>query len=117
MGISDNVNTGNNEQRSIKRKLCKMKKPCVYIISNKYHTTLYIGVTSDITQRMMQHINHSFGGFSARYNLTQLLHFEEYGSMMAAIVREKQLKSWSRKRKNELISTNNPEWKNLFAEL
>jgi putative endonuclease len=65
---------------------------------------------------MLQHINHSFGGFSARYNLTQLLYFEEFGNMMAAIAREKQLKSWSRKRKDALISANNPEWKDLFAE-
>ena len=92
-----------------------MKKPCVYIISNKYHTTLYIGVTSDITQRMLQHINHTFGGFSAKYNLTQLLYIEEFGNMMAAIAREKQLKSWSRKRKDALISANNPEWRDLFG--
>ena len=70
-----------------------MKKPCVYIISNKYHTTLYIGVTSDIMQRMTQHKSGSLGGFSARYNLTQLLHIEEFTNMDAAIAREKQLKS------------------------
>ena len=93
-----------------------MKKPCVYIISNKYHTTLYIGVTSDITRRMIQHINHTFGGFSARYNLTQLLHVEEFGNMIDAIAREKQLKSWSRKRKDALITANNPEWRDLFVE-
>ena len=88
----------------------------MYIISNKYHTTLYIGVTSDIMQRMAQHRSGTFGGFSARYNLSQLLHFEEFGSMDAAIAREKQLKSWSRKRKDDLISNNNPEWKDLLEE-
>ena len=88
----------------------------MYIISNKYHTTLYIGVTSDIMQRMAQHRSGTFGGFSARYNLSQLLHFEEFGSMDAAIAREKQLKSWSRKRKDDLISNNNPEWKDLLVE-
>ena len=93
-----------------------MKKPCVYIISNSSHTTLYIGVTSDIEQRMVQHRNREFGGFSARYNLTQLLYFEELGSMTEAITREKQLKSWSRKRKDFLISSNNPFWKDLLAE-
>ena len=93
-----------------------MKKPCVYIISNSSHTTLYIGVTSDIEQRMVQHRNREFGGFSARYNLTQLLYFEELGSMTEAITREKQLKSWSRKRKDLLISSNNPFWKDLLAE-
>ena len=97
-------------------KIGKMKRPCVYIISNKYHTTLYIGVTSDIMQRMAQHRSGTFGGFSARYNLSQLLHFEEFGSMDAAIAREKQLKSWSRKRKDDLISNNNPEWKDLLEE-
>lgn len=93
-----------------------MKKPCVYIISNSSHTTLYIGVTSDIEQRMVQHRNREFGGFSARYNLAQLLYFEELGSMAEAITREKQLKSWSRKRKDLLISSNNPFWKDLLAE-
>ena len=70
-----------------------MKKPCVYIISNQSHSTLYVGVTSDIELRMTEHRNHQFGGFSAKYNLTQLLHFEEFGSMTEAIAREKQIKS------------------------
>jgi putative endonuclease len=65
---------------------------------------------------MAQHRSGTFGGFSARYNLSQLLHFEEFGSMDAAIAREKQLKSWSRKRKDDLISNNNPEWKDLLEE-
>ena len=94
-----------------------MKKPCVYIISNQSHSTIYVGVTSDIVQRMAQHRNRQFGGFSARYNLTQLLHFEEFGSMAEAIAREKQIKSWSRKRKDGLISSNNPSWKDLLEEL
>ena len=93
-----------------------MEKPCIYIISNTLRTTLYTGVTSNLTQRMLQHRNHSFGGFSARYNLTQLVHFEELGTMSQAIAREKQIKSWSRKRKEELISTHNPMWKDLFQE-
>ena len=94
-----------------------MKKPCVYIISNQSHSTIYVGVTSDIAQRMAQHRNHQFGGFSARYNLTQLLYFEEFGSVAEAIAREKQIKSWSRKRKDGLISSNNPSWKDLLEEL
>ena len=65
---------------------------------------------------MVQHKGGLLGGFSAKYNLTHLLHFEEFGSMDAAIAREKQLKSWSRKRKDALISANNPEWKDLLAE-
>ena len=66
---------------------------------------------------MMQHRNHSFGGFSARYNLVELVYFEEFGSMMEAIAREKQLKSWSRKRKDTLITNANPLWKDLFSDI
>ena len=65
---------------------------------------------------MHQHRNHSFGGFSARYNLTQLVHFEEFGTMEQAIAREKQIKSWSRKRKVDLISTHNPMWVDLLQQ-
>ena len=93
-----------------------MVKPCVYIISNHLHTTLYTGVTSDLMRRMVQHKNHTFGGFSARYNLTQLLYFEEYDNMLEAIAREKQIKSWSRKRKDELIAEFNPQWRDLLYE-
>ena len=94
-----------------------MKKPCVYIISNQLHTTLYTGVTSDIVQRMHQHRNHSFCGFSAKYNLVQLLHFEEFGSMEQAIAREKQIKSWKRAKKNALVETMNPTWQDLYPGL
>ena len=93
-----------------------VNKPCVYIMSNSSHSTIYVGVTSDITSRMNQHINHSCGGFSARYNLTQLIYFEEFGSMAEAIAREKQIKSWSRRRKDELISSANPAWRDLLNE-
>lgn len=93
-----------------------MRRPCVYILSNSSHSTLYVGVTSDIEQRIIQHKNRSFGGFSAKYNLTQLLHYEEFGSMAEAIEREKQIKSWSRKRKDDLIMSNNPFWNDLFSE-
>lgn len=92
------------------------KKPCVYIISNSSHSTIYVGVTSNLSQRIMQHKSHSFGGFSARYNLVQLLYFEEFGNMNDAIAREKQIKSWSRSRKDNLISEFNPLWHDLFSE-
>ena len=65
---------------------------------------------------MMQHKNHTFGGFSARYNLVKLLYFEEFGNMNDAIMREKQIKSWSRSRKDKLISGFNPSWRDLFLE-
>ena len=92
------------------------KKPCVYIISNHSHSTIYVGVTSNLYQRITQHKNHTFGGFSAKYNLVQLLYFEEFDNMNEAIVREKQIKSWSRNRKDNLISEFNPSWCDIFAE-
>ena len=69
-----------------------MIKPCVYIITNSSNNVLYTGVTSNLQKRMLQHIDKSFGGFSARYNLSKLVFFEEFGSMTQAIDREKQIK-------------------------
>ena len=90
-----------------------MKRPCVYILGNKNKSVLYTGVTSDITQRIMQHRNHTFGGFSARYNLTELLFVEYHPTMELAIDREKQIKSWSRDKKIDLIASQNPAWRNI----
>ena len=90
-----------------------MKRPCVYILGNKNKSVLYTGVTSGITQRITQHRNHSFGGFSARYNLTELLFVEYHSTMESAIDREKQIKSWSRDKKIDLIASQNPAWRNI----
>ena len=85
------------------------RKGYVYIITNKTNTTIYIGVTNDIVRRMYEHKNHLIKGFSDKYNLEKLIYFEEYNLMTDAIKREKQLKGWTRKRKFELIKTQNPE--------
>ena len=92
------------------------KKPCVYIISNHSHSTIYVGVTSNLSRRITQHKNHTYGGFSAKYNLVELLYFEEFDNMNNAIAREKQIKSWSRNRKDDLISEFNPSWSDMFSE-
>lgn len=75
--------------------------------------TLYIGVTSDLDTRVMQHKNGTFEGFSKIYGCTRLLYFETYHDIRTAIAREKQLKGWRRQRKLDLISTTNPSFKDL----
>jgi putative endonuclease len=72
-----------------------MKKPA-YIITNYHNTTLYIGVTSHIQQRIYQHKSKQIRGFSAKYNADKLVYFEQIDSMEDATLREKRLKNWHR---------------------
>ena len=90
-----------------------MKKPVVYILSNKNNTTLYIGVTSNLLKRLHEHKTKLYKGFTSKYNCDKLVYFEEFQSMNEAIKREKQLKSGNRKKKEELINNENPEWNDL----
>ncbi|MDE7209807.1 MAG: GIY-YIG nuclease family protein [Clostridia bacterium] len=93
-----------------------MKTNYVYILSNYTNTTLYIGVTSDIYQRMNEHNDKVIESFTSKYNLNKLVYVEEYSSIVDAIAREKQLKGWRRERKNDLINSVNPEWKDLLKD-
>jgi putative endonuclease len=94
------------------------KGGCVYIITNKNRTTLYIGVTSDLITRIYEHKNKIYQkGFSYRYNLEILLYYETCSSIEEAIAREKKLKSGSRKQKLDLINKINPEWKDLYENI
>jgi putative endonuclease len=94
-----------------------MKKPAIYILTNYHNTTLYIGVTSNIQQRIYQHKNKQIKGFSAKYNADKLVYFEQFDSMEDAILREKRLKNWHRAWKNRLISEFNPDWVDLYPSL
>ena len=90
---------------------------CVYIITNNHHTTLYIGVTADLPGRVSEHKEKAYPkSFTARFNLSKLVYYELFHSIEEAIEREKQLKAGSRKKKEKLITTFNPEWKDLFEE-
>ena len=90
----------------------------VYILTNKIKTVLYTGVTNDLVRRVFEHKHHADSkSFTARYNVTQLVYFEETTDSYAAISREKQIKSWSRQKKNELISQMNPKWNDLYDSL
>ena len=86
----------------------------VYILTNANRLVLYTGVTTSLTERIMQHRNHTFGGFTAKYNLTRLVYFEEIGDVRDAIAREKLIKMWARKRKERLVSAMNPSWSDLM---
>jgi len=94
-----------------------MKQPCVYMITNRNNTTLYIGVTSNLVQRVYQHKNKLIKGFSAKYNVDKLVYFELFEDMENAITREKRLKLWKRDWKNRIINEVNPSWRDLYPDL
>ncbi|HSD39873.1 MAG TPA: GIY-YIG nuclease family protein [Rhodocyclaceae bacterium] len=83
--------------------------PCVYILTSKRNGTLYIGVTSDLVQRVWQHKEGLIEGFTKRYGVKTLVWFEQHSTMESAITREKVLKEWQRAWKLELIEAENPE--------
>jgi len=87
----------------------------VYIMSNR-NKALYVGVTNHLIRRVFQHKNHLIEGFTKKYNIDQLVYYEETNDIHAAIDREKQIKGWLRNKKIVLIKTINPEWKDLSAE-
>lgn len=87
----------------------------VYIMTNDSRT-LYIGVTNDLEKRAAEHRQHAVPGFTARYNVGQLVYYEETSDIRSAIAREKEIKRWRRQKKVRLIESLNPEWREL-AEL
>ena len=96
-----------------------MKKGgAVYIMTNKNQTTLYVGVTSDLKKRVWEHKNFiNPESFTAKFKLTNLVYFEGFHRIEEAIGREKQLKGGSRKQKEDLINSMNPDWKDLYNEV
>ena len=88
---------------------------CTYIMTNKFRTTLYIGVTSNLHARIWEHTNKVYSkSFTTKYDLTICVYYESFFSIQEAIAREKELKKWRRSKKNDFISSMNPEWKNLW---
>ncbi|HXH38020.1 MAG TPA: GIY-YIG nuclease family protein [Thermoanaerobaculia bacterium] len=88
----------------------------VYMLSNRWHNVLYIGVTNSLEARVWQHKSKKISGFTKKYNCDQLVYFEIYERIEQAIAREKQLKGWTRAKKDALIATMNAEWRDLSAE-
>ena len=85
----------------------------VYILSNWNDSVLYIGVTGNLPRRLYEHRNGLADGFTKKYNVHKLVYFEQTNDVYSAISREKQLKKWSRSKKNELIAKVNPQWADL----
>jgi putative endonuclease len=94
-----------------------MKQPAVYIMANHPNGTIYTGVTSNLIARDYIHKSGDVPGFTQRYNCTLLVWYELHETMESAILREKQLKAGSRKKKVDLIIATNPEWHDLSPEL
>lgn len=95
-----------------------MKPGFIYIVTNKNNTTLYIGVTSNLPKRILEHKEKRYeNSFSARYNLNKLVYFEQFQMIGDAIGREKQLKGGNRATKLNLINNFNPDWKDLYQEI
>jgi putative endonuclease len=93
-----------------------LKSYYVYMATNKTNSVLYTGVSGALETRVAQHKEKAFNGFSARYNIKKLVYFEETSDVHAAIAREKQIKGWTRKKKNDLVATVNPGWSDLSAD-
>jgi putative endonuclease len=90
---------------------------CVYILSNKRHGTLYVGVTSELQKRIYQHKMKLLEGFSKKYGLDKLIYYEIFEDSVAAITREKKLKKWNRQWKIKLIEEKNHLWNDLSNEI
>ncbi len=90
----------------------------VYILASDTNYSVYIGVTSDLIRRVYEHREHlDSDSFTSKYNIHKLVYFEETSDVRAALEGEKQLKGWRRSKKNALIESTNPEWKDLYPSL
>ena len=95
-----------------------MQSYYVYILSNRNRRVLYIGVTGDLVRRVYEHRHHlDKNSFSDQYNTDQLVYYECTSDIRSAIAREKQLKGWSRKKKDALIQAQNPDWRDLYGSI
>jgi putative endonuclease len=93
------------------------RDPCVYIMASGFNGTLYIGVTSNLTGRVMQHRDGAFEGFTKRYGVKRLVWFDTTDTMEAAITAEKRIKKWRRDFKKNLVERDNPRWDDLAVRL
>ncbi|KKQ93537.1 MAG: Endonuclease [candidate division CPR2 bacterium GW2011_GWC1_39_9] len=94
-----------------------MKSYYVYILASKRNGTLYIGVTLNLVKRIHEHKSGAIEGFTKRYDVHDLVYYEQTNNIESAINREKQLKVWQRKWKIELIEKQNPNWEDLYQDI
>ncbi|NOT12179.1 MAG: GIY-YIG nuclease family protein [Methylococcaceae bacterium] len=93
------------------------KQPCVYILASSINGTIYVGVTSDLIGRVYQHRQKLVAGFTQRYSISLFVWYEIHERMETAILREKQIKNWTRAAKKRLIELSNPQWNDLWPDL
>lgn len=89
----------------------------VYLLANKHNNVLYTGLTNDLIGRVYEHKNKLVTGFTQKYNVDRLVYYEVCSGILVAIEREKQIKGWSRKKKQALINALNPEWADLYRSI
>ena len=89
----------------------------IYIMTNKVNTVLYTGFTNNLVRRVYEHKEKIIEGFTKKYNINKLVYYEIFNDARNAIIREKQIKAGSRKKKLDLINNMNPEWKDLYPEI
>ena len=88
----------------------------VYVLTNWNNNVMYIGVTNDLTRRIYEHKTKLVNGFTQKYNVDKLVYFEVTRDVYEAITREKEIKKWRREKKDNLVTTINPDWNDLSQE-
>lgn len=89
----------------------------VYVLTNRSRKVMYIGMTNDLARRLDEHRHHVVPGFTAKYRVKTLVYFEETSDVLAALEREKQIKKWRREKKDALVASMNPQWRDLGLDL
>jgi putative endonuclease len=87
----------------------------VYLLTNWNNKVIYVGVTNDLQRRLYEHKHKLVKGFTEKYNVDKLVYFEQTDDVISALAREKEIKKWRREKKNGLVLSMNPEWKDLSA--
>jgi len=95
----------------------KERRSFVYILASEKNGTIYIGVTSNLRRRIQEHKDKLVKGFTEEYDIDKLVYYEEWGTIGAAILREKQMKKWNRDWKIKLIEKENIKWSDLYENL
>ncbi|EHO41394.1 Excinuclease ABC C subunit domain protein [Caldithrix abyssi DSM 13497] len=88
----------------------------VYIMTNWNNKVMYVGITNNLMRRVYEHKNKLIDGFTKKYNINKLVYYETFQDVRAAIEREKEIKKWRREKKNKLVNTKNPEWRDLSED-
>ncbi len=88
----------------------------IYLLTNWNNKVMYVGMTNNLERRVYEHKQKLIKGFTSKYNIHKLVYFEQFSNAQDAIAREKQIKKWRREKKNNLVMTLNPEWKDLSLE-